>query len=129
MNKSIKNLIIFLMIINSCVVITSSAEELKPLKIKAETTSANMDMIVKDNFIKAKYASAENRFAQGNVKAAYDDFNDLIDRAKHDDYVFLSYAIKMSEYGFFDLSDKLINKLDSNAFTSRYINDIRKYYV
>ena len=128
MNKSIKNLIIFLMIINSCVVITSSAEELKPLKIKAETTSANMDMIVKDNFIKAKYASAENRFAQGNVKAAYDDFNDLIDRAKHDDYVFLSYAIKMSEYGFFDLSDKLINKLDSNAFTSQYIKDIRKYY-
>jgi hypothetical protein len=47
-----------------------------------------MDMVIKDNFVKAKYASAENRFAQSNVKASYDDFNDLIQRASHDDYVF-----------------------------------------
>lgn len=128
MNKNINKFIISLLILSSCVTLKTFAEETKPLKIKAETTSANMDMIIKDNFIKAKYASAENRFAQGNVKAAYDDFNDLIERAKHDDYVLLSYAIKMSEYGFFDLSDKLINKLDANGFTNQYVKDIKKYY-
>lgn len=36
--------------------------------------------------------------------------------------------MKMAEYGFFDLSDNLINKLDSNVFTSSYVKDIRKYY-
>ena len=87
-----------------------------------------MDMVIKDNFVKAKFASAENRFAQSNVKASYDDFNDLIQKASHDDYVFLVYGMKMAEYGFFDLSDALIAKLDDNGFTSSYVNDIKKYY-
>lgn len=91
-------------IIISALILTTAAsvyaEEVKPLKVKAETNVANMDMVIKDNFVKAKYASAENRFAQSNVKASYDDFNDLIQRASHDDYVFLVYGIKMAEYGF-----------------------------
>lgn len=117
-------------IIISALILTTAAsvyaEEVKPLKVKAETNVANMDMVIKDNFVKAKYASAENRFAQSNVKASYDDFNDLIQRASHDDYVFLVYGIKMAEYGFFDLSDTLINKLDTNNFTASYIKDIKK---
>lgn len=100
----------------------------KPLQAKTETTVANMDMVIKDNFVKAKYASAENRFAQSNVKASYDDFNDLIERASHDDYVFLVYGAKMAEYGFFDLSDNLIKKLDANGFTDTYIKDIKRFY-
>ena len=100
----------------------------KPLLLRAETNAANMEMVIKDNFVKAKYASAENRFSQGNVKASYGDFKDLIARATHDDYVFLSYAMRMAEFGFFDLSDELINKLDSNLYTENYVRDIKKYY-
>ena len=126
MSKTLREIII------SCLILASVqctwADEVKPLKVKAETTVANMDMVIKDNFVKAKYASAENRFAQGNVKASYDDFNDLIQRATHDDYVFLVYGIKMAEYGFFDLSDELINRLDVNGFTSSYVKDIKKFY-
>ena len=62
------------------------------------------------------------------MKASYDDFNDIIQRASHDDYVFLVYGIKMAEYGFFDLSDSLISKLDDNGFTNSYIKDIKKFY-
>ena len=36
--------------------------------------------------------------------------------------------MKMAEYGFIDLSDALIAKLDDNGFTSSYVNDIKKYY-
>ena len=126
MSKTLKEIII------SCLVLASVqcvlADEVKPLKVKAETNVANMDMVIKDNFIKAKYASAENRFAQGNIKVSYDDFNDIIQRASHDDYVFLVYGMKMAEYGFFDLSDALIAKLDDNGFTSSYVSDIKKYY-
>ena len=124
MNKRLKQLLISMIILTTPV----CAIEVQPLKIKTERTVANMDMVIKDNFVKAKYASAENRFAQSNVKASYDDFNDLIQRASHDDYVFLVYGMKMAEYGFFDLSDELISKLDENGFTESYINDIRKYY-
>lgn len=125
MNKLI---IISGLILSTVSLLGVQAAEVKPLKIKAETNVANMDMVIKDNFVKAKYASAENRFIQSNVKASYDDFNDLIQRAVHDDYVFLVYAMKMAEYGFFDLSEDLIKKLDNNNFTSAYIKDIRNYY-
>ena len=123
-----KYLVILALIALSSPVFAAGETGMKPLQVKAETTVANMDMVIKDNFVKAKYASAENRFAQNNVKASYDDFNDLIKRAAHDDYVFLVYAMKMAECGFFDLSDSLINKLDNNAFTSSYVQDIRNYY-
>lgn len=126
MNKILKEFLVTALILSTP--IFAQAETVKPLKIKAETTVANMDMVIKDNFVKAKFASAENRFAQSNVKASYDDFNDLIQRASHDDYVFLVYGIKMAEYGFFDLSDALIAKLDDNGFTSSYVSDIKKYY-
>ena len=126
MNKILKEFLITALILSTPAIV--QAETVKPLKIKAETTVANMDMVIKDNFVKAKFASAENRFAQSNVKASYDDFNDLIQRASHDDYVFLVYGMKMAEYGFFDLSDALIAKLDDNGFTSSYVNDIKKYY-
>ncbi len=103
--------------------------EQKPLVLRAEENSiANFEMVIKDNFIKAKYASAENRFLQGNVKAAHDDFADLISRASHDDYVFLAYAMKMAEFGFFDLTEELINKLDNNLYTKNYVKDIRNFY-
>ena len=126
MNKILKEFLITALILSTPLVV--QAETVKPLKIKAETTVANMDMVIKDNFVKAKFASAENRFAQSNVKASYDDFNDLIQKASHDDYVFLVYGMKMAEYGFFDLSEALIAKLDDNGFTSSYVNDIKKYY-
>ena len=45
-----------------------------------------------------------------------------------DDYVFLLYASKMAEYGFFDLSDNLFKKLDSNLYTEQYIKDIKNYF-
>ena len=127
MNKIIGKTLILLATISLAPL--SMAETVqKPLMLRAETNAANMEMVIKDNFIKAKYASADNRFLQGNVKASYDDFADLISRAVHDDYVFLVYGMKMAEYGFFDLSDRLINKLDNNLFTQNYAKDIRKFY-
>ena len=95
---------------------------------KTEAVDTNTNIVTKDNFIKAKYASAENRFIQSNVKASYDDFNDLIQKTGHDDYVFLLYGIKLAEYGFFDLSDNLIERLDNNHFTASYVKDMHRYY-
>ena len=34
----------------------------------------------------------------------------------------------MAEYGFFDLSEELITKLDNNLYTKNYVKDIRKFY-
>ena len=98
------------------------------LQAKTYENISDADITVKDNFIKAKYASAVNKFIQSNVKASYDDFNELVTKAEHDDYVFLLYGIKMSEYGLFDLSDKLVDQLDTNHFTGAYVKDMHNYY-
>ena len=127
MNKIIKTSLILLAIAGLSPAVVAETVQ-KPLMLKAETNAVNMEMVVKDNFIKAKYASAENRFSQGNIKASYDDFSDLISRAAHDDYVFLAYGMKIAEYGFFDLSDELIRRLDNNLFTQNYAKDIKKFY-
>lgn len=125
--KRILSIILLSALTQSAYAVTQN-ESQKPIILKAETNVANMEMVVKDNFVKAKYASAENRFLQGNVKASHDDYADLISRATHDDYVFLAYGIKMAEYGFFDLSDDLFAKLDTNLYTQNYVNDIKKFY-
>ena len=126
MNKILKSIIVTSLVIfaTNCV----NAIENKPLEIKTETNVADLDMVIKDNFIKSKFSSAENKFIQSNIKASYSDFNDIIQKAKHDDYVLLLYGIKISEYGFFDLSESLIQKLDNNIYTKNYANEIRKFY-
>ncbi|MBR1776397.1 hypothetical protein IJ750_04925 [bacterium] len=126
MNKITK--ILALSIVFSCIAVANAEQADVPLNVRTEKNVANMDMVVKDNFIKAKYASAENRFMQGNVKTSHDDFNDLVQKAVHDDYVFLLYGIKMAEYGFFDLSDDLIDRLDINHFTAAYVRDMKRFY-
>ena len=100
----------------------------EPLQITTEKNFVQVDIAQKDSFIKSHYASAENRFLQGNVKAAHDDYKNLVSKISHDDYVFLTYARKMAEYGFFDLSEDLILRLDSNLYSKNYIKDIRKFY-
>ena len=126
MNKASLLLVTAIMI--SSLAAVNAETGLKPLQAKTETMVANIDMVLKDNFIKSKYTSAENRFIQNNVKASYDDFNDLVESANHDDYVFLLYGMKMAEYGMFDLSDKLIERLDNNHFTASYVKDMRNFY-
>ena len=100
MNKFMKKLLLSVLCVSSVFFCTEVLAQ--DLVLKAETDAIAMDIVIKDNFIKAKYASAENRFLQGNVKASYDDFTDLITKAEHDDYVFLVYGMRMAEYGFFD---------------------------
>ena len=118
---------ITLLIANTAFALPVNIEQ-KTVNLKAESSIVNLNMVIKDNFVKAKYASAENRYTQGNIKAAHDDFSDLVSKANHDDYVFLAYAIKMAEFGFFDLTEELIAKLDNNLYTKNYVKDLRKFY-
>ena len=130
MNKISKTLLISLMtvIFSGYVCAAELTPPEKTLNLRAETNKINYDIETKDNYIKSKLTSAENKFMQGNVKASHDDFEDLIAKTSHDDYVFLTYGIKMAGYGFFDLTDELFSKLDNNLYTQNYVKDIKKYY-
>lgn len=98
------------------------------ITINAEKLSLENTISAKNNLIKASYSAAENRFMQSNVKTSHNIFKEIIAKINHDDYALLLYASKMSELGFFDLSDDLISKLDNNLYTKNYIKDLKKYY-
>ena len=80
MNKFIKTSLILFAVASSTMFSKVLADDVntKPIMLKAEANVANVDMYIKNNFIKTKYASAENRFSQGNVKASYNDFADIM---------------------------------------------------
>ena len=128
MNKYTKTVLLTLAVLFSTNIKTQADDTERTVLLRAETDTLSTDIILKDNFVKAKYASAENRFMQGNVKASYSDFSELISKAKHDDYVFLSYGLKIAEFGFFDLTEDLIKKLDKNLYTQNYVKDIKNFY-
>ena len=58
MNKYLK---ISLLLLLALSITPKSYATQNPIQLKAETNTVNMEMVVKDNFIKAKYASAGNR--------------------------------------------------------------------
>lgn len=128
MNNKLLTLTLSLLLLTALPSIADEINTSKPIQLRAQTDAANMDMIIKDNFIKSKYTSAENRFMQGNVSVSHDDFEDLVNRANHDDYVFLAYGMKMADFGFFDLTEDLITRLDNNLYTKNYVKDIRRFY-
>ena len=125
-NKAVKILSLFV-VLGVCQFVQAVGVQ-EPPTFVTETIMRNLNITEKDNYIKAKFTSAENRFLQGNVIASREDFKSLISRVAHDDYYFLTYSIKMAEFGFFDLADDLISKLDRNLFTENYVNDIHRYY-
>ncbi|MCQ2739145.1 MAG: hypothetical protein MJ237_02830 [bacterium] len=129
MNRVLKIFILISLVCFLSIHQTNATDDISsPVQLKAEADIANLDMLVKDNFIKTKLISAENRFLQGNVIASHQDFEDLISKTSHDDYVFMGYAMKMSEFGFFDLSEDLIRRLDNNLYTKNYVKEVRKFY-
>lgn len=128
MNKLFKATLIILALSIVTPMTFAEAENKQAAKINTEVSALNTGLVFKNNYIKAKYASAENRFLQGNVKAAHDDYESIITKISHDDYFFLVYAVKMAEYGFFDLTEELFKKLDNNLYTENYVNDIKKYF-
>ena len=86
MNRIIKTTLLLLTAVTlSNTVYAADISDIKtPINLRVETNVANMDMVIKDGFVKSKYKSAENKFVQGNVRAAYDDFLDLMVREGFD---------------------------------------------
>ena len=77
---------------------------------------------------KDAYTVAKNKFALTNVKTAHDEFEEMINTSSNKDFILLDIAIVLSEYGFFDLSDKIFSKIDDYDISKNYIEDIRHFY-
>lgn len=80
------------------------------------------------NDVHNHYAIALERFIQCNVRSSYADFRILIESIVPNDYAYMLIANKMSDLGFFTLSDLALSKVEDEDISYIVNDDIRRYY-
>jgi len=76
----------------------------------------------------ALYNIAFERFKNSNIKPAYDDFKNLFENAKANDYFYMKMAEEMAKIGFYSLSDLAMNKIKEKEIAQIVVEDIKNYY-
>ncbi len=71
-----------------------------------------------------KYTEANEKFAQGNITAAYKDYKDVLSAAE-DDFVNLGLAYKFANIGLFSLAQEAINNIQDRETYNYQIQQIK----
>ena len=72
-----------------------------------------------------KYDEAKEKFAQGNITAAYRDFKDVVQQSKRNDFVNITLAYKLANLGFFSLSQEAILNIEDQELYKNQIELIK----
>ena len=72
-----------------------------------------------------KYDEAKEKFAQGNITAAYKDFKEVVQQSKHNDFVNIGLAYKFANLGFFSLSQEAILNIEDQELYKNQIELIK----
>ena len=91
--------------------------------IEQEIIATPQKVTLTRNDIHNQYAIAMNRYIQSNVRAAYTDFQILIENTSPIDYMYLQLTEKMADLGFFNLSELAMSKLADNDISYLLIED------
>ena len=108
---------------------------IKPANPLETSTPVEQDIIsvpqkatLTKNDIHNQYAIALNRYIQSNVKASYADFKILIESVNPLDYIYMQMADKMSDLGFFDLSELAMSKIEDENISYLLLEDVKRFY-
>lgn len=71
------------------------------------------------------YKNANEKFAQGNITAAYKDYKTIISQWANDDFVNLGLAYKFANMGLFSLSQEAINNITDRELFNNQIQLIK----
>lgn len=74
------------------------------------------------------FLSANDRFVQCNVRAAWEDFKNLINSVKDNDFLYISYANKMADLGFFDLANYAGSKTKDKEISGLSLDAMKRFY-
>lgn len=72
-----------------------------------------------------KYAEANDKFAQGNITAAYKDYKDVVSASADNDFVSLGLAYKFANIGLFSLAQEAINNIQDRETYNHQIQLIK----
>lgn len=71
---------------------------------------------------------ATDRFVQCNIKAAWEDFKNLINNVSDNDFVYMSFANQMADLGLFDLASLSSGKIKDKDISNVSMDAMRRFY-
>lgn len=74
------------------------------------------------------FMNATDKFVQCNIKSSWEDFRTLITNAPDNDFIYMSFANKMADLGFFDLADLALSKTKDEDITGITTDAMKRFY-
>lgn len=97
--------------------------------INLDHTSDSLQLIdLSKNDIFSQLTTATDKFVQGNIRFAWEDFRTLINTGGDNDFIYITFADKMADLGLFDLANLAVSKMKDKNLTSISANAIKRFY-
>lgn len=103
---------------------SSSEVNINLNKASAEMTIINL--APEDALLRIE--NATEKFVQGNIRASWADYKDLIVKTKPNDFVYIAIANKMADLGLFDLAMISCARTSDKNISALTIDDMKHYY-
>ncbi len=100
-----------------------SGDFLKILTFSQDTPAVSNKMTPVD--YAKKYSEANEKFAQGNITAAYKDYKSILAATATEDFVNLGFAYKFANMGLFSLAQEAINNIQDREIYNYQIQLIK----
>lgn len=99
------------------------------VKIDLNKTSDNYKKInITENDTFYYFENATDRFVQSNIRASWDDFKKLINTTYDNDFMYMSYANKLADLGFFDLATLASSKIRDKDIAGLSMDAMKRFY-
>lgn len=74
------------------------------------------------------FDDATDKFVQSNIRTSWEDFRNLIKTTPDNDFLYMSFANKMADLGFFDLAEYAVSKIKDKDIAGLSIDAMKRFY-
>lgn len=106
-----------------------NSDLIKLITLEGMSSNESVEDIAKNKNSFAKYfLSGDDKFAQSNISAAYNDYTKAVAVSSDNDFQALLVAYKLANIGFFTLSQHAINQINDVTLYSSQIEAIKELF-
>ena len=92
------------------------------------TSDSALKINLSENDTFYHFINANDKFVQCNVRAAWGDFKNIANSSPDNDFVYMTFANKMADLGFFDLANLASTKIKDKELSSLSIDAMKRFY-
>lgn len=93
---------------------------------QSRNNTKNINLSENDTFY--GFVSATDKFVQCNIRTSWEDFKTLINTSGENDFIYMSFANKMADLGFFDLSNLASLKIKDKDISNISMDAMKRFY-